>query len=131
MNHKVIVLWIASAALLPAWQDRAPSFEVAEIKPSDPSVLKPGKGRMLPGGQIAVPGYTLRELIMFTYGVTDDMISGGPKWIAEERFNIVAKAPVGASDETLRAMMRALLKDRFRLVTHEENKPMSAYVLTA
>jgi len=43
----------------------------------------------------------------------------------------VAKVPVGASDETLRAMMRALLKDRFRLVTHEENKPMSAYVLTA
>jgi len=131
MNHKVIVLWIASAALLPAWQDRAPSFEVAEIKPSDPSVLKPGKGRMLPGGQIAVPGYTLRELIMFTYGVTDDMISGGPKWVSEERYDIVAKAPAGSPDSALRAMMQALLKDRFRLVTHQENKPMSAYVLTA
>ena len=131
MNHKVIVLWIAWAALLPAWQDRASSFEVAEIKPSDPSVLKPGKGRMLPGGQIAVPGYTLRELIMFTYGVTDDMISGGPKWVNDERYDIVAKAPSGAPDTALRAMMQALLKDRFRLVTHQEDKPMSAYALTA
>ncbi|HVW08527.1 MAG TPA: hypothetical protein VHC90_08095, partial [Bryobacteraceae bacterium] len=42
------------------------SFEVADVKPSDPSVMKAGKGRMLPGGQISVPGYTLRELIMFT-----------------------------------------------------------------
>jgi len=41
--------------------------------------MKMGKGRMLPGGRIDVPGYTLRELIMFTYGVTDDMISGGPE----------------------------------------------------
>lgn len=131
MNYKLIVLGFAFATLLPAWQDRGPSFEVAEIKPSDPSVLKPGKGRMLPGGQIAVPGYTLRELVMFTYGVTDDMISGGPKWVAEERFDIVAKAPPGANDTALRAMMQGLLKDRFRLVTHQEDKPMSAYVLTA
>ena len=131
MSYKVIVLWMAWAALLPAWQDRAPSFEVAEIKPSDPSVLKPGKGRMLPGGQIAVPGYTLRELIMFTYGVTDDMISGGLKWVNDERYDIVAKAPSGAPDTALRAMMQALLKDRFKLVTHQEDKPMSAYALTA
>ena len=131
MKRKLIIFGLAFAALLPAWQDRGPSFEVAEIKPSDPSVLKPGKGRLLPGGQIAVPGYTLRELIMFTYGVTDDVISGGPKWVAEERYDIVAKAPVGASDTALRSMMQALLKDRFKLATHQEDKPMSAYVLTA
>jgi uncharacterized protein (TIGR03435 family) len=131
MKRKLIILGLAFAALLPAWQDRGPSFEVAEIKPSDPSVLKPGKGRMLPGGQVAVPGYTLRELIMFTYGVTDEMISGGPKWVAEERYDIVAKAPAGAPDDALRAMMTALLRDRFKLATHREDKPMSAYVLTA
>ena len=130
MNQKLIVLGLALATLLPAWQDRGPSFEVAEVKPSDPSVLKPGKGRMLPGGQISVPGYTLRDLILFTYGVTDDMISGGPKWVAEERYDIVAKAPAGSPDTALRAMMQALLKDRFKLVTHQEDKPMSAYALT-
>jgi len=108
----------------------APSFEVADVKPSDPSVMKMGKGRMLPGGRIEVPGYTLRDLILFTYGVTDDMISGGPKWAGEDRYDIVAKAPAGAPDDALRSMLRTLLADRFRLMTHQEERPMAAYVLT-
>ena len=120
--------------LLPAWQSpasrQAPEFEVADVKPSDPSVMKMGKGNMRPGGQISVPGYTLRELVMFTYGVTDDMISGGPKWVGEERFDIVAKAPAGAPDNTLRLMMQTLLADRFRLGIHREEKPMAGYTLT-
>jgi len=115
-------------AMLPAWQAPA-QFEVAEVKPSDPSIVKMGKGRMLPGGRIEVPGYTLRELIMFTYGVTDDMISGGPKWVGEDRFTIVAKAPAGSPDSALRSMMKTLLADRFGLATHTEDKPMPAYVL--
>ena len=128
------ILTVATLAMIPALLSAqipaAPAFEVADIKPSDPSVLKMGKGRMLPGGRIEVPGYTLRELIMFTYGVTDDMISGGPKWVGEDRFDIVAKAPTGAPDNALRSMMMTLLGDRFRLVTHQEDKPMPAYVLT-
>src|SRR6202012_599792 len=102
-----------------------------DVKPSDPSVMKMGKGSMLPGGQIRVPGYTLREMVMFSYGVTDYMISGGPKWAGEERWDIVAKAPVGAPDTALRAMMQSLLKDRFKLAMHQEDRPMPAYVLSA
>jgi uncharacterized protein (TIGR03435 family) len=132
MNRDLFLTPLAiMPVLLPAQPaSKSPEFEVADIKPSDPSVLKMGKGRMLPGGRIEVPGYTLRELIMFTYGVTDDMISGGPKWVGEDRFDIVAKAPTGAPDDALRSMMKALLGDRFRLVTHQEDKPMAAYVLT-
>ena len=115
-------------ALLPAWQ--APAFEVADIKPSDPSVQKTGKGRMLPGGRIEVPGYTVKDLIIFSYGITDDMISGGPKWIGDDRFDIIAKAPEGAPMDSLRMMMRSLIADRFGLVTHNEDKPMQAYALT-
>jgi len=122
------------AAVLPAQQAQqasdATTFEVADIKPSDPSVVKMGKGRSLPGGRIEVPGYTLGELVMFTFGVTEDMISGGPKWVNEDRFDIVAKASASAPDGALRLMMQNLLADRFRLVTHREEKAMPAYVLT-
>ncbi len=110
--------------------NKTPTFEVADIKPSDPSVVKEGKGRMLPGGRIEVPGYTLRSLILFTYGVTDDMISGGAKWVNEDRFDIIAKAPAGAPDNALRSMMKSLLADRFKLVMHQEDKLMPAYALT-
>ena len=54
-------------ALLPGWQD--PAFEVADIKPSDPLVQKTGKGRMLPGGRIELPGQTVRDLMSFAYSV--------------------------------------------------------------
>jgi uncharacterized protein (TIGR03435 family) len=126
MKRFVIALFFAVPLLLPAWQ----SFEVADVKASDPSVMKEGKGRMLPGGRLEIPGFTLRSLILFTYGVTDDMISGGPKWIGEDRFDIVAKAPAGAPDTALRRMMETLLKDHFKLVTHQEDKPMPAYVMS-
>jgi uncharacterized protein (TIGR03435 family) len=130
MRRNLVVATVVMIPVLLSAQTPA-AFEVADIKPSDPAVLKMGKGRMLPGGRIEVPGYTLRELIMFTYGVTDDMISGGPKWVGEDRFDIVAKAPTGAPDNALRSMMKTLLGDRFRLMTHQEDKPMPAYVLTA
>jgi uncharacterized protein (TIGR03435 family) len=132
MNRNLILTALAVIpALLSAQQvSGTPAFEVMNIKPSDPSVMKMGKGRMLPGGRIEVPGYTLRELIVFSYGVTDDMISGGPKWANEDRFDIIAKAPTDASDQALRLMMQSLLSERFRMAFHREDRPMSVFVLT-
>jgi uncharacterized protein (TIGR03435 family) len=93
----VITTLLVIPTLLPAWQD--PAFEVADIKPSDPSVQKAGKGRLLPGGRIELPGQTVRDPIFFAYAVQDDMIVGAPKWAGEERFDIVAKAPSSATPE--------------------------------
>jgi uncharacterized protein (TIGR03435 family) len=115
-------------ALMQGWQ--GPAFEVADIKPSDPSVQKPGKGRMLPGGRIELPAQSVRDLISFAYAVQDDMIVGAPKWAGEERFDIVAKAPTSATPDTLRGMMRGLLAERFQLATHNQDKLTPAYVLT-
>jgi uncharacterized protein (TIGR03435 family) len=130
MKRNLILAGLALPAILIAQTAKPLAFEVADIKPADPSITKMGKGRMLPGGRIEVPGYTLRELMLFAYGVTDDMISGGPKWVGEERYSIVAKAPDGAPNSDLFAMMQTLLADRFGLVTHREDKPMPAYVMT-
>jgi uncharacterized protein (TIGR03435 family) len=114
-------------ALLPA---QTPTFEVADIKPSDPSAQKPGKGRMLPGGRIEVPAQTVRDLMAFAYAMQDDLILGGPKWAAEERFDIIAKASSSVAPDTLRKMMQALLAERFQLTTHTQDKLSPAYVLT-
>jgi len=50
------------------------------------------------------------------------------------RFDIVAKAPTaGPGDqvdfESLRLMLRALLVDRFKMATHMEDRPGTAYTL--
>ena len=107
-----------------------PSFEVAEIKPSDPGAPAMRKGRILPGGRIEIPGATLREMIVFAYGVQEDTISGGPGWATKARNDIVAKAPQNASPETLRPMFQALLAERFKLAIHREEKVQPAYVLS-
>jgi uncharacterized protein (TIGR03435 family) len=119
--------------LLPALlaQTPQPTFEVADIKPSDPSNPTPrSKGRVLPGGRIELPGATLKELIMFAYGVQEDMISGGPGWATRGRYDIVAKGPENPSPEVVRPMLQALLAESFKLTIHRVEKVQSAFVLT-
>jgi uncharacterized protein (TIGR03435 family) len=111
-------------------QTKAPSFEVADIKPSNSPNAEPRKARILPGGRIEVPHVTLKELIIFAYGVQENAITGLAKWMDSDRFDLVAKAPADSSPQTLRPMLQSLLADRFKLTLHREDKPMGAYVLS-
>jgi uncharacterized protein (TIGR03435 family) len=71
----------------------------------------------------------------------DEMLVGAPKWMDAERFDITAKpSSTGVSpDQTgqtidtnsLHLMLRALLKDRFKLATHNEDQPISVYAMVA
>ena len=45
------------------------------------------------------------------------------------RFDISAKAAAPVSEEQLRLMLRTLLKDRFQLAVHRQNKDLSGYAL--
>ncbi len=60
------------------------------------------------------------------------------KWLDNARFDVVAKATSGArtgavplDQGVLRIMIRNLLIARFRIVSHYEDRPVSAYVMTA
>jgi uncharacterized protein (TIGR03435 family) len=68
---------------------------------------------------------------MEAYRVASYQISGGPAWLATDRFDINAKA---SGDRTLtadqkREMLRALLEDRFHLKVHRKVKEQSVYSL--
>jgi uncharacterized protein (TIGR03435 family) len=133
MNRTISVAVLATVAFIGAagqTVNKAPAFEVADIKPSDPARGGPGKERLLPGGRIELPGVTVMNLIMVSYGVQENMISGAPKWAATERFDIVAKAGENTPIPTLALMMQSLLAERFQLAIHREEKVMPAYVLT-
>jgi len=117
-----------------------PQFEVASIKPN-----KSGDMRVMmsvqPGGRFTATNVTLRMMIRNAYQLQEFQITGGPSWIADERFDIVAKAEAGDQmGDPFRAeqtgqpsrgqlMIRALLADRFKLVVHDENKDMPIYAL--
>jgi len=118
-------------------------FEVAVIKPSMPDSQP--MFRVLPSGQVDLQGVPVKMLIAFAWNFefasTNDMIVGAPKFLDSARFDIKAKASVGTSSgptvappidiDDLKLMLRALLADRFKLATHTEERPVTAYNLVA
>jgi uncharacterized protein (TIGR03435 family) len=122
--------------LLTVWQaygqplSQRPSFEVADIKPSDQAKASESKERILPSGRVELPGETVVSLIMFGYTVQANMIEGLPKWGGNKYFDIVAKASPNPSVADLRLMVQSLLAERFKLVFHTEDKGMAVFVLT-
>lgn len=120
----------------------SPEFEVASIKPCEPtfSVMPL---RFLPGGRVTGPCEFLVILVkqMWNLGPLQDL-PGAPKWLTggdSPRFRIDAKAPAGAyldptgaeDTDALKAMMRALLIDRFKMKIHYEDRPVDSPTLVA
>ncbi len=105
------------------------AFEVASIKPT----AETGRGMSLnrsPGGRFTTTNATLEMLIEFAYDVRAHQVSGGPRWLESDGFDIVAKAEnENPRTEDLRAMVQKLLEDRFKLALHREKKELSVYTL--
>src|SRR2546427_4313668 len=116
-------------------------FEVADIKPTLPGARPPEGGfGFLPGGRVNLPGFPLRAAISLAWNLNSFAeIVGAPKWLDSARFDIIAKAPravapsngAPAPFQDLGPMLQALLKDRFKMQTHFENRPVIAYTLVA
>jgi len=118
-------------ATLPTATDAtpAPSFDVATIKPNDPS-KHPGATSWSQGSQdeLKIMG-SLKTFLKLAYGIEDVQIAGGPKWLDSDLFEIDAKYSSPASVAQVKLMFRALLEQRFKLSTHTETKPLPVYSL--
>ncbi len=129
MIQNVFVVGVALLAASLSWgQPAAPaSFEVASVKPAAPCCA-PGQWRESKAGvdRIDFPNATLRYCIAYAYGLKEYQISG-PSWLAELRYDIVAKGPAGTLREQLPGMMQALLAQRFKLEVHNETKEFSVF----
>lgn len=119
----------------------AAEFEAAAIKPS-----APGSGERtfrFEGSQVTLHGFTLRALIKFAWGFqdldvidNDDLLATAPQLSGSERFDIVASRPAAAPGgppdlDAIHEALRSLLRERFKLVTHTEERPVSVYALIA
>jgi len=117
----------------PASRPSFDAFEVATIKPEPPEDFKTGRYmRMESAHRFQAKGYTVEGLIAAAYNLTPRAISGGPAWMKTDRFEIIGATPGDlrpAYDEQM-AMVRKLLKDRFNLSFHREEKVFAIYELT-
>jgi uncharacterized protein (TIGR03435 family) len=117
------------------------AFEVASVKPAAPLNMQKIQDAVKNGGPMPIGPHieptraeftymALRELIVLAYKVKPYQISG-PDWVANERFDVVAKYPDGATKQDVPKMLQALLEDRFKLAVHRETKehPVLALVV--
>jgi hypothetical protein len=47
---------------------------------------------LLSGGRLELQGVSLKDLITIAWDVDDDSVTGGPKWLDSDHFDVVAKA---------------------------------------
>ena len=113
------------------------SFEVASIKPVELNIqamaalLASGKlhlGMNVDGGRVDIGLLSLGELIPIAFKVKAHQVAG-PDWMKDQRFDIIAKLPDGATKEQVPEMLQSLLAERFQLKTHRENREMPVYAL--
>jgi len=122
-----------------------PQFEVASVKlhvgeATDRNTLVPPTA--LPGGRF-VSKFPLKFLVAWAYRVPFNFqggrLTGLPDWAdgPGSVFDVEATSvmppglSVRARDDRVRAMVQALLEDRFKLVIRRESKEMPVYALVA
>jgi uncharacterized protein (TIGR03435 family) len=116
-------------------QAAAPIFDVATIK-RNTSGSRSSSSLTTNHGTYTAENITLRALLPLAFGVRQDLIFGLPGWAEEVHFDINAKSiDHDANDlaalnrEQRRAMMQALLADRFQLTSHMEVRTLPVYEL--
>src|SRR5580704_2838419 len=88
----------------------AQSFEVASVKRADPETGSAARStgaipRQQEPGRINYPRVNLKSVIALAYGVAFDQIEG-PQWLDDDRYDIIATFPAGASQEQVPAMLQ-------------------------
>ena len=112
----------------------APRFDVVAIRENRSTGWN--MGMSLRGGSLHVHNLFLKSLITSGYGVREGLILGLPRWAEQARFDIQARVTDadpsmlnGISREQRRALMAAMLEDRFRLKAHVVTRTMPVYDL--
>src|SRR3954454_22500082 len=130
-------LWLAlSFACLPqavaqTEPDSALSFEVASLKPVQPTPPYPVVLGATLHGTAKLTNVTLAECLRFAFRITSNDQIAGPDWIKsnEALFEIVGKASAETPPDKLRLMTLNLLTDRFKLALRHEQRELSYWAL--
>ena len=108
-----------------------PAFELADVHVSAKTAAPYFTGGSLRGDRYLLHNATMIDMIALAYGVEDDHVLSGPSWLDIDRFDVSARAPRATSPDDIKLMLRALLAERFHLVTHNDTHPLPSFVLRA
>jgi uncharacterized protein (TIGR03435 family) len=117
----------------------APTFEVAEVKPSPPGSDGPTRAQLQPTGQVTASNVPLNLMINLAWDLPNPDFIVGPKWLPTNRYELIARvyanagpnANVQQDEDIARKMLQALIVERFQMKYHMEDRPMPAYNIRA
>ena len=139
MRHVAVAIALlscsASAGFAQAPVSDRESFEVASVKRNTSGEVR-GFTSVMPGGRFEGRNVSLRTLVRYAFQLPDHQVVGGPAWADSDRFDVAGTpAPAGvsgsqpASPRASQAMLRTLLRDRFKLATRTETRELPIYAL--
>jgi len=112
-----------------------PAFEVASVKPALPSDMVQvmhGNARIgitYDAARVDIANLTLMDMVLIAYGAKPYQIVA-PGWMkGAQRWDVQATLPKGATPSEAPAMLQTLLRDRFKLTVHREQKEHAVYAL--
>jgi len=106
---------------------QSPAFEAASIKLSDPNAR--GAGISMSPARIRIVNSPLTFCVEMAWNVKEFQVTGGTGWMANERYDIDAVAAAPFKGDEFRAMLQALLADRFGLAVHHITQDKPGYAL--
>ena len=116
--------------LVPCILAAQPKFEVADVHACPPSWIAAARTR-ISGNRFELRNATMLDLVRIAWNVDADKVIGGPVWLEKDRFDVLAEMPPNTPADTRRAMLRALLEERFALHSHTDTRDFPAYALAA
>ncbi len=128
MNRRAASV-VAISAILASAAFAQTAFETASVR----KVTGPQKARMQmtggPGtsspGRISYVSVNLTTLLMRAWDLRQFQLVT-PAWMTDELYDIAATLPPGTDESQFRTMLGGLLNERFHMVSHRENKEISA-----
>jgi uncharacterized protein (TIGR03435 family) len=113
-----------------------PAFEVASVKPNASNVpatssfpLGPGDA-FVPVSLFTATNQPLIAYVRFAFKLGQSDPLNLPAWVYNDRFDIRARAQGNPTKDEMRLMMRSLLGDRFKLMSHMERRTRPVFNLT-
>src|SRR5215468_565919 len=103
-------------------------FEVATVKPAATDE-RGSEISTASNGRLTITNLTLRDMILYAWGIKPFQLAGARGWIDSQRYDIVAKPETKPKDDEIKAMLRSLLAERFGLVVHNETKELPMFAL--
>ena len=108
------------------------SFEVASVRLNPSTECCTTWTKIYPANRFTASRISLEFLTCIAYeGISNRDISGEPSWFDSQLYDITAKVEgdAGLTREQMQPLLQNLLKDRFHLVAHREQKLVSGYAL--